>query len=95
MSRIEQWIAFVISIITLGTAVLGGTYWYVSKEAPALIKAELDARDVAATENRPDEIVEALTSLATQVNGLASAQTEMKAEINANFEFLIEKIMEL
>ena len=95
MSRIEQWIAFVIAVITLGGSVLGGTYWYVSKEAPALIQAELDAREEAAVDNKPDEIVTALTTLSTRVQALTTEQTEMKREIEENFKFLIEKVLAL
>lgn len=95
MSRIEQWIAVVIGVFAVAGSVGGVTFWYVSNEVPKLIQTELDAREQKAHENKPDEIVAALAGLQTAVDGLATEQTQMKAEINANFEFLIEKIMEL
>jgi len=95
MSRIEQWIAFAIAVVTLGGAVLGGTYWYVSKEAPALIQAELDKRAVSDLENKPDEIVAALSELSTKVDALTTEQAALKLEITENFKFLIEKVMAL
>jgi len=95
LSRIEQWIAFAIAVVTLGGAVLGGTYWYVSKEAPALIQTELDKRAASDLENKPDEIVAALTDLSTKVEALTEEQKAMKLEIADNFKFLIEKVLEL
>ena len=95
MSRIEQWIAFAIAIVTLGGAVLGGTFWYVSKEAPALIQAELDKRATDASENKPDEIVSALAVLGTKVDGLSTEQAALKAEIKDNFKWLAEQIQAL
>jgi len=95
MSRIEQWVAFAISIVVLGGSVLGGTYWYVSMEAPKIIAAELDKRDADAINNKPDEIVAALAILSTEVAGLTTAQTELRLEIRDNFKWLSDKIMEL
>lgn len=95
MSRIEQWLAVIGGIIVLGGAVVSVNYWYLSNAVPALIGTELDKRDAAADANRPDEIVAALSELSTQVETLTTSQEAMKLEIDANFKFLIEKVMEL
>ncbi len=89
MSRIEQWIAFAIAIVTLGGAVVSVNYWYLSNAVPTLIAAELDKRALEDDANRPDEIVSALSELSTQVETLTTSQEAMKFEIDANFRYWI------
>jgi len=95
MSRIEQWLAVIGGIIVLGGAVVSVNYWYLSNAVPALIGTELDKRDAAADANRPDEIVAALSGLEVKVDAVILEQQNLRTEINDNFQFLIEKVMEL